>query len=176
MENLQETARKEFGRQVKKYRVAAGVSQRDFAQSIDKQQSYIPGIEAGDHGIGLDFIVEISAYFGVKHYNLMDPSVPLPTKEELRDNIRRYVVSKGIDPGYLEKNSPNFTRNLDLYMETDFLKTEKTSVEIAEDYFHMFKERILPSKVSDIITREPRSDKLIISIRKNGKGNTYKLK
>ena len=176
MENIQETARKDFGRQVKKYRIAAGVSQRDLAQSIDKQQSSIPGIEAGDHSIGLDFIIEIGAYFGVKHYKLMDPAEPLPTRQELRDNIRRYVVSKGIHPGYLEKKAPNFTKNIDLYMATDALKTEKTSVEIAEDYFQMFGERILPSKVSDIITREPRSDKLIISIRKNGKGNTYKLK
>jgi len=176
LENTQETARKEFGRQVKKYRIAAGVSQRNFAQSIDKQQSYIPGIEAGDHSIGLDFIIEISAYFGVKHYKLMDPSEPVPTRQELRDNIRLYVVSKDIDPGYLDKNAPNYTSNLDLYMQTDMLKTEKTSAEIAEDYFQMFNERILPSKVSDIITREPRSNKLIINIRKKGKGNTYQLK
>lgn len=176
MENLQEIARKEFGRQVKKYRLAAGVSQRNFAQSINKQQSYIPGIESGDHSIGLDFIVEISAYFGVTYYQLMDPTAVLPSKEVLRNNIKRYVVSKGIHPGYLDKTAPNFARNIDIYLETDALKTEKTSVEIADDYFQMFNERIMPSKVSDIITREPRSNKLIVNIRKNGKGNTYKLK
>lgn len=176
METLQKTARKEFGLRVKKYRTTAGVTQKNMAVSIKKQQSFMPLVEAGDYSAGLDILLEIGAYFGLKFYQIADPGFTIPTKKELRDNIRKYAASKGFYPDYLDLITPNFAGNLDLYLDTDALKTAKTSAEIAEDYYVKYNERILPSKVTDILTRAPRKHRLIIEIRKAGKGNVYKLK
>ncbi|WP_158799127.1 helix-turn-helix transcriptional regulator [Pedobacter sp. L105] len=81
---MKRLARKEFGTQMKKFRAIAGVSQDDPAKAIGRNQSYMVSFENGDHSIGIDFMKEISAYFGVKFYDFANPDFPIPSKRELR--------------------------------------------------------------------------------------------
>jgi len=170
-----ELARNEFSEQLKAYRRTAGVSQGNLAKYLGKQQPYIVSIEKGDHGIGIDIMNEISTCFGVKYYEMANPRFAIPSKKQLHKSIREYVKSTGIDTSYLDRVTPNYARNMDKYLVTELLIKPKTAMEICADYIDMFDETILPSKVTDILTRPPRNKKVIVIKPDQGRGNRYQL-
>jgi transcriptional regulator with XRE-family HTH domain len=176
-ESIEISARVEFGKQLKAYRRAAGISQDRLAKALMMQQSYIGYIEKAETGVGIDKMAEISSCFGLKYYHFANPDFPIPSKVNLRENLKTYLISKNIDPSYLEnEEAPNYARNMDIYLGTDQLAEPKTSYQIAQDYKHMFDEHIEPSKVTDLLTKAPRNK--IVDIEKPGigRGNLYQLK
>jgi transcriptional regulator with XRE-family HTH domain len=171
------SARIEFGRQLKAYREAAGISQGALAKALMKQQPYIVNIEKGETGIGIDKMEEISSFFGMKYYDFANPKFPIPPKAELRENMRKYLILHQIDPSYLDnENAPKYAKKLDLYLATGKLNEQKSSYEIAKEYQEMFDEHIEPSKVTDILTKAPRNEKIEVTKPATGRGNLYKLK
>jgi len=177
VEDKNDKAKIEFGIQLKKYRINAGISQGQLAQAIEKNQSYIVSIEKGDRSLGIDYMETLSAYFGVKYYDLANPKFPVPSKSELRKNIRQYCVVNHIDPSHQdEKISPNYARNMDIYLASNLLAEPKTSYQISVDYVEMFDETIRPSKVTDILNRAPRNELVDIIKSDRGKVNVYKLR
>ncbi|WP_442590880.1 helix-turn-helix domain-containing protein [Pedobacter sp. AW31-3R] len=176
MSSIEKKARLEFAEQLKKYRDTACISQAHLAQGLGMQQPYIAKIEKANHSIGLDMLVIISTYFGVKYYQLADPGFPIPMREKLHESIRKFHKLKSTDTGYLKDASPNYSKNIDKYLKGGYLNEEKTSKEIAVDFLHLYQQTIPPSKVSDILCRPPRRDLLDITKPENGRGNRYKLK
>lgn len=169
------TARIEFASQLKKYRKAAKISQANLAAAIGKQQPYVVLLEGGEYSFGIDILEMISRFFGVKLYQFLDPSFPIPSKEVLHQHIKDFVSSTDTDTSYLNNRSPNYAYNLDLYLNTNLLTDPKTSVEIARDYLEMFAEEIPPGKVTDILTRAPRNVYVKVIKPEIGRGNKYVL-
>jgi transcriptional regulator with XRE-family HTH domain len=176
-ESVEISARVEFGKQLKAYRTAAGISQDRLAKAMMMQQSYIGYIEKAETGIGIDKMAEISSCFGLKYYDFANPQFPIPSKNSLRENLRIYLISKNIDPSYLDdEEAPNYAKNMDIYLGTNKLEEPKTSYEIAQDYKIMFDEHIEPSKVTDILTKAPRNKMVDVKKPEVGRGNLYQLR
>lgn len=176
MRSIEKNARLELAQQLKKYRDAAGISQSDLANGLGMQQPYIAKIEKANHSVGLDLLVDISTYFGIKHYELTNPDFPVPTKEVLRKSIMAFHKLKDTDTSYLKDTSPNYAKNIDKYIRAGHLNEEKSSKEIAHHFNELFNQVIPASKVSDILCRSPRKELLEITKPANGRGNKYKLK
>ena len=176
-ERKQLSARIEFGNQLKTYRKVAGISQNRLAKALMKQQPYIVSIEKGETGVGIDKMEQISNCFGVKYYDFANPEFPVPTKNQLRKSLQAYLSLNEIDPSYLDdETTPNYSRNMDAYLASNRLREQKSSYQIARDYEEMFNEPILPSKVTDILTKAPRNRLVSISKPESGRGNLYQLK
>lgn len=169
-------AKAEYAKRLRDYRKAANVSQEDLAKATGVHQPYIADIEAGKISIGIDKQEEFAAYFGVKYYHFADPDVAIPSRMQLRENIREYVKSLDIDPGYLKNDAPNFTVYIDELLDTDFLSEPKLSKEIAEEMKRRYGTKITPSKVTDVLTKLPRLDLINVIRPLKGKGNRYQLK
>jgi transcriptional regulator with XRE-family HTH domain len=167
------TARMEFANQLKAYRKAANVSQVNLADAIGKQQPYIVLIEGGEFSFGIDMLETISNFFGVKLYEFLDPSFPIPSQDELHKNIKHFVTSTQTDSSYLNNRAPSYAYNLDLYIKSGMLREQKTSVQIAKEYFEMFKTEIHPGKITDIFTRAPRNVYIKVIKPDKGRGNQY---
>lgn len=176
MAEKKKITRTEFGNQLRKYRTEAGISQENLAKATKKSQSGIGPIENGEVGISLDSIEELASYFGVKYYDFCNPSVPIPSKSVLRQNIRKYISSKGINPGYLDnENVPRYASNLTKYVEDGNLNHPKSSSLIAKEYEVIYGEKISPSKVSDVFSKNPKSEMIIVSKPAKGRGNLYQV-
>ena len=179
MENNKFSVKDQFATQLKAYRNKLGISQEDLAEAVDKQQPYIANIENSDIGIGIENMAEISACFGVKYYELANPSFPIPSKAELQKNMTGYLISKGVDPNYMvSKSSPGFARRVDEYLET-MPDIFQSSNDIASGINKMFldsvpryEKEITPSKVADILNHAPRNKK--VEIIKFGSRKLYK--
>ncbi len=92
-------------------------------------------------------------------------------------NIKEYLNIINFDSSYVDQEAtPGYARNLDIYLASDKLSEPKTSCQIAAEYTERFSENILPSKVTDILKRNPRN-KLVDIYKSDGrKANIYKLK
>lgn len=176
MAKADKNAIKEYGKRVKAYRKAANISQEVLAKIAELHQPYIAAIEKGDVNIGILAQETLSDTFGVKYYQLSDPDFPIPSKNQLRENIKHYIASKNIDPGYLKDETQNFATYMDELLKSDFLATERTGKEIAEKYKELFGLEISPTRISDMLSREPRKG-IVETVRPvTGRQNRYKLK
>lgn len=69
-------ARKEliaFGRAVRRYRVARGLSQEALAERSDLHRTYVSGIELGQRNIGLLNVHKVAKALGVTPADLFRP-------------------------------------------------------------------------------------------------------
>ncbi|WP_462248930.1 helix-turn-helix domain-containing protein [Ekhidna sp.] len=62
---------KTFGKEIKAYRQAAGLTQSQLAVKIDRDTDYISKIERGERVPSLTTLLEISNVLGFKLYDLM---------------------------------------------------------------------------------------------------------
>lgn len=169
------SALREYGNRVRTFRKEANISQEALATFAQLYQSYIASIEKGDVNIGILAQQTLSNTFGVKHYQLSDPDFPIPPKNVLRENIRRYITARNIDPAYLKDKFPNYVKYMDELLQSGFLNEPKTTKEIAEKYKNEYELEITPSRITDILSRGTRKDKIDIIRSACGKRNRYKL-
>lgn len=170
------SALKEYGKRVRTFRKEANISQEALATFAQLYQSYIASIEKGDINIGILAQETLSNTFGVKHYQLSDPDFPIPPKNVLRENIRRYIASKNIDPACLKDKMPNHVRHMNDLLKTGFLNEARTSKQIAEKYKNEYELEISPTRITEILRKGPGSSNIEIIRPLNGKQNKYKLK
>lgn len=170
------SAKLDYGKRLKAFRRASDISQEDLAKAIGVHQPYIAAIEAGNVSIGIDKQEEIALCFGVKYYELSNPNIPVPSKEKLRENIEEYVRLNNTDPGYLSDHSPNFTKYIDDLLSGEFLNEFRSAKEISVELYRLFSLEIAPTRVSDILSRQPRRMRIDIVRPDKGRGNRYKLK
>ena len=176
MSKKEKTAKTEYAERLRAFRKMAEVSQENLAKALAVHQPYIASIEAGNVSIGIDKLEEIAAYFGIKYYKFADPEYPIPPKMELRENIEKYVRSTQTEPGYLKDESRTFAKHIDALLETDFLNEFKTAKEIALACKKRFDVDIEASRVTDILSRQPRKNLLDVIKPETGKFNRYRLK
>lgn len=55
-----ESVRSRFGRTVRKYRVASGLSQEELAATAGLHRTYVGGIERGERNVSLENIVRLA--------------------------------------------------------------------------------------------------------------------
>lgn len=168
-------AKFEYARRLKAYRRAADVSQEHLAKALGVHQPYIAAIEAGKINITLDKQEDIASFFGVKHYYFSDPQAAIPAREDLRESIVTYVRAQDIDPGYLESETPNYAKYIDLLLDTDYLRKPRTSREISNELSVRYGIGINSVRVSDILSRAPRKDRIVVSRADKGNRNLYRL-
>ena len=165
--------RRELGKRIRAYRNAAGITQTQLAEAIGKQQPYIGPLEKGERNMGLDLIAIISKCFGVKWYQLADPDYPVPDEGKLRENVSAYMKSRGIDTTFVDnRKSPNYTKYLTLYVQSDALHEPKSAYQIKQTMKIVHDSDISSSQVTNILTKM--TDQLIIT--KRGRENLYQLK
>lgn len=114
--------------------------------------------------------------FGVKYYKFSDPDKAIPSAEYLKESIAVYVKSRNIDPGYLDDQRPNYSKAIDDLLKTDFLLKPRTAREIAIEMITNYQVEISPSRISDILSRAPRKNLVVIEHAVAGNLNTYRLK
>lgn len=154
----------------------AEVSQENLAKALAIHQPYIASIEAGNVSLGIDKLEEIAAYFGIKYYKFADPDFTIPPKTELRENIEKYVKSTNTETGYLKDETPTFAKHIDALLETDYLNEFRTAREIALTCKKRFNLDIEATRISDILSRQPRKNLLEVIKPETGKFNRYRLK
>ncbi len=166
----------EYAKRLKAFRKQANFSQIALAQAIGLFQPEIAAIESGKRSIGLDKIEQIANFFGVKYYHFADPDFPLPSKQELRESVVKYIEAHHIEAGYILNEKAKVSYCIDKLLETDFLSTFKTSAEIAAECKLKYDIVIEPFRVTDILTRSGRLEKIEVIKPLKGKRNLYKLK
>ena len=57
--------RKRFGKRVKELRLARGLSQKELADLVEQDTSYISGIEKGESEISIEMIQKLSIAFKI---------------------------------------------------------------------------------------------------------------
>ena len=176
MGKADKNAIKEYGERVRAYRKAANISQEVLANLAEVHQPYIASIEKGDVNIGILTQETISSTFGVKYYELSDPGFPIPSKDILRENIKTYIASRNIDPTYLKDEVQNFATYMDELLKSDFLVQERSGKEIAQKYKELYGLDISPTRISDMLSREPRKSIVDVIKPEKGRQNKYKLK
>lgn len=78
-----------FGNQLKNYRLAAGLTQEEYAGLLDTGQSYINKLEQGKLNPSLMTMQTHADLFGVMCYQLMDPTFPIPLLSKMPAEIRK---------------------------------------------------------------------------------------
>jgi len=165
--------RSEFGRRIKAYRIAAGITQKHLAEALGNQQSHIGPLESGKRNFSLDLIARISKCFGVKWYQFADPDFPIPDESVLRQNISKYMKSQGIDTTFADnRKSPNYTRYVTLYVQSGELQEPKGAWEIKQKINSDHGSDISSSIVTNILSKMTED----IIITKEGRENRYQLK
>ena len=67
--------RRIFGANVRRYRVAAGLSQEAVAVKMGVDRAYVSGMERGQQNVTLLTMWNLSEALGVRHTDLMDETV-----------------------------------------------------------------------------------------------------
>ncbi|QNK61308.1 helix-turn-helix transcriptional regulator [Pedobacter sp. PAMC26386] len=169
------SALKEYGNRVRTFRKEANISQEALATFASLYQSYIASIEKGDVNIGILAQQTLSNTFGVKHYQLADPDFPIPPKKVLRENIRRYLHQKNIDPACLKEKIPNYVTCMDELLKSGFLDEARTTKQIADKYKQEYQLVISPARIAGILSRGSRSDHIDTIKSPCGKQSKYRL-
>jgi len=165
--------RRELGKRIRAYRNVAGVTQKQLAEALGKQQSNIGPLEKGERSMGLDLIAMISKCFGVKWYQLADPEYPVPDESALRENISAYMKSRGIDTTFVKnRKSPNYTKYITMYVQSDELLEPKSAYQIKKTMKAVHDSDISSSQVTNILLKM--TDQVIVT--KRGRENLYQLK
>ncbi len=168
------SAVKEYGQRIRAFRKTAELSQKELATFTEVHQPYIAAIENGDVNIGIKIQETIGQTFGVRYYQLADPEFPIPSKEILRDNIRRYLISKQIDPAWLNEETPNLSHYVDRILNSDFLDKPRTAKAIAQEIATKYRVNASAARVTDILSRNPRRQQVQITKSENSRLNIYR--
>jgi len=81
-----------FGKRLRGFRVAAGLSQRDFADFMNTGNNYISELENGLANPSFELLICYAAFFGVKYYQLGDPDFPIPSLDQLPASTLRKIT------------------------------------------------------------------------------------
>lgn len=151
----------EFGKQVKKYLNASGLSENDLAKLLNSSNKNVTDIISGNVGLNIDKMIKIAKIFNVAYYNLANPYFSLPDFSDLneitKDLIKKRKITgiKTIDKNHTlanelnrlikegKLNRPNTTKNLLTYMESSL------------------KERN-PSEITSLLNKAPRNKSIIL--------------
>lgn len=83
-----------IGTTIKEIRKKKGISQKEFAKSIDKTPTYISLIESDKKKPSLKFVQEVADYFGVPSYYILFKSMEEEdVVEEKRDAYKKLAPS-----------------------------------------------------------------------------------
>lgn len=80
--------KKEFGKQLAKYRKVTGLTQEEYAKLKGTASSYISKLENGEVNIQVDSMKEHAATFGVTYYQIGNPDFPVPSLKEMPIEIQ----------------------------------------------------------------------------------------
>lgn len=69
---------KVFGRNLRRYREARGISQEDFADVFKVHRTYIGGVERGERNLSLQSVERIAEAIGVDPVDLLRVSGAMP--------------------------------------------------------------------------------------------------
>jgi len=151
----------EFGKQIKKYLNASGLSKNDLAKLINSSIKNVTEIINGNVGLNIDKMIKIASIFNVTYYNLANPNFPLPNFTDLdkptKDLIEKRKITgvKTIDKNHTlanelnrlikegKLNQPNTAKNLLAYMDPSL------------------KERN-PSEITSLLNKAPRNETIIL--------------
>ncbi len=67
-----------FGRNLRRYREARGISQEDFADVFKVHRTYIGGVERGERNLSLQSVERIAEAIGVDPVDLLRVSGAMP--------------------------------------------------------------------------------------------------
>jgi transcriptional regulator with XRE-family HTH domain len=81
--------KKEFGKQLAKYRKVTGLTQEEYAKHKGTASSYISKLERGEVNIQVDSMKEHASTFGVTYYQMGNPNYPVPSLKEMPIEIQR---------------------------------------------------------------------------------------
>ncbi len=151
----------EFGKQIKKFLNASGLSENDLAKLINSSIKNVTEIINGNVGLNIDKMIKIASIFNVTYYNLANPNFPLPDFMDLdkptKDLIEKRKITgvKTIDKNHTlanelnrlikegKLNQPNTAQNLLAYMDPSL------------------KERN-PSEITSLLNKAPRNETIIL--------------
>lgn len=119
-------------------------------------KSYIAKVELGQTNIGIDNIEKFAKFFGVKYYEMVNPTFPIPTYEQmpkrirdLKENVKKY--KSDAPKGQRIKLAPY----IDELLKTEFMKEPRTLNEIAEALKNKV---VVPTKkIAVLFSKHPRN-------------------
>lgn len=166
-----------FGRRLKAYREHFNLSQKEYAIIIHSHQSYIGKVEQGDVAIGIDKMEGFASSFGVEYYEMANPDFPFPGIESLPEKTRNTVTKQRDRKNIattVTRGSKGIAMHLDRFISTGGLSSPKTAKEIVEILAEAVD--ITPSRITDLLTKAPRKDKVQDLPPIKGKAKRYVLK
>ena len=87
-----------IGWELTRLRRAAGLTQADLAERMGTTQTAISKVESGRTLPGLLFLERFARATGKPFEIVLGDDAPVPSREELRDRVRRVLGDRGFDP------------------------------------------------------------------------------
>lgn len=165
----------EFTNQIQKYLNHFNMSDTDLARLIGTSLSNIRKILFNNASLGLRRADEIANVFGLPYYLFGNPDYKIPSISKLPKSTRALLKDREInnqEPQYYEKN---FAKELDRILDSNFLLKVKTAKELWEQLPIDIRERSSPSRVTDLLKKSSRKEKINI-VGKVGRSLLYQKK
>lgn len=141
---------KRFGERIRKIREAADVSQEQIHYATGITQPHISAIESGGLNIGLMHIAVLAEFFGLTESELLYYAGPIPSSEELKRSITRFLKKNGIDPViFLKKGLANALRTK--ILPSKFLSSPRYTKEIADFLKEKFEAEFTTTAISQAL-------------------------
>ncbi len=117
------------------------MTQEDFAHFMETGKSYISALESGTMNPTLDMMVRHASFFGVEHYELSNPKLPVPsfaqlpaaTRKAINQLLKRQQAAKekvtAVKQLEREEGKPGRAKQLHTLVAAGFFKRSRTAKE-----------------------------------------------
>ncbi|GHE42453.1 helix-turn-helix domain-containing protein [Sphingobacterium griseoflavum] len=169
---VEETYRKEYGKQVEKYLAAFGLTPEDLGKLIHSSSDNVRAIIRGSVGLSLGKMIKIANVFSVHYYNFADPSYPLPEERHLLQSTRTKIEKRKTIGVITRDNSNLLARELDKLIAQDVLSHPVTASALHKLMHKSLADRNA-TEITNLLNKPPRNKIIKKLPAKIGKQNLY---
>ncbi|WP_400261301.1 helix-turn-helix domain-containing protein [Sphingobacterium sp. SG20118] len=151
----------EFGKQVKKYLDASGLSENDLAKLLNSSIKNVTEIISGNVGLTIDKMIKIGSIFNVTYYNLANPNFPLPNFTDL-DELTKDLIEKRKITGVKTKDKNHALANeLNRLIKEGSLNQPNTAKNLLTHMTPSLWKRN-PSEITSLLNKAPRNESIVL--------------
>lgn len=152
------SASAQFGEQLKKYLTRFKLYPEDIAYALKTNAESIVKIINGEQSIYLETTEKIANIFGVKFYEMGNPTFPFPAKKNLPGTTKSMIAKREVDGEPKKYSDHGLIEALDAVLSGSYLEEPRTSKQILTQLPEEVRDAINNEarRITDLLNREPR--------------------